>query len=152
MHEITQNPIHFRHPQSIFLYQPITRALTTANLRPCVMPRRETRQEPFYPLAFQAEGVLSLPASVRLSVRPHPVRMITRHKFELESPNLHQICIQGYSRLVLKMEVIDLDLQVHLAFSTHKTAFNVALVHWSRPAEGCYTSQTCSCLSMEETW
>ena len=40
---------------------------------------------------------------------------------------------------------IDLDLQGHLAISTHKMAFNVALVHWSRPAKGCYTSQTCSC-------
>ena len=63
---------------------------------------------PFYPLAFQAEGVLSLPASVHLSVcKLYLVRMITRHKFELESPNLHQTCIMGYSRLVLKMEVID---------------------------------------------
>ena len=40
--------------------------------------------------------------------------MITRHRFGLESPNLHQTCILEYSRLVLKMEVIDLDLQVHL--------------------------------------
>ena len=41
------------------------------------------------------------------------VCMITRHIFALESPNLHQSCIMGYSRLVLKMEVIDLDLQCH---------------------------------------
>ena len=41
------------------------------------------------------------------------VRTITRHIFELESPSLHQTCILGYSRLVLKMEVIDLDLQGH---------------------------------------
>ena len=41
---------------------------------------------------------------------------------------------------------IDLDLQGHLAISIHKTAFNVALIHWSKPAKGCYTSQTCSCL------
>ena len=38
------------------------------------------------------------------------VRTITRHKFELESPSLHQTCIMGYSRLVLKMKVIDLDI------------------------------------------
>ena len=79
-----------------------------------------TQRSTFYPLALQAEGVLSLPASVRLSVRPSVrpsvrefwlVRTITRHRFELESPNLHQTCILGYSQLVLKMEVIDLDLQ-----------------------------------------
>ena len=51
--------------------------------------------------------------SVRPSVRKlYLVRAITRHRFELESPNLHQTCILGYSRLVLKM-VIDLDLQGH---------------------------------------
>ena len=43
------------------------------------------------------------------------------------------------------MEVIDLDVQGHLAISTQETAFNVTLVHWSRLAKGCYTSQTCSC-------
>ena len=162
----------------------------------------------FLALALQAEGVLSLPAFVRLSVRPsvrklYLVRMITRQKYQLESPNVHQTCILGYSRLVLKMEVIDLelqghfghfdselyeiwlvraitrhrlglespnlhqtcilgysrlllkmeiidlDLQGHLAISTHKTAFNVALVHWSRTVKGCYTSQTCSCYSFK---
>ena len=46
------------------------------------------------------------------------VRMITRHRFELESPNLHETCILRYSQLVLKMEVIDLDLQGHLAILT----------------------------------
>ena len=39
---------------------------------------------------------------------------------------------------------IDLDLQGHLATSIHKTASNVTLVHWSRPAKGCYTPKTCS--------
>ena len=43
----------------------------------------------------------------------HFVRTITRHRFELKSPNLHQTCILGYSWLVLKKEVIDLDLQGH---------------------------------------
>ena len=41
------------------------------------------------------------------------VRTITRHRFELQSPNLHRICSLGYSQLVLKMEVIDLDLKGH---------------------------------------
>ena len=41
------------------------------------------------------------------------VHMITRHIFELESSNLWQICILGYSQLVLKIGVIDLDLQGH---------------------------------------
>ena len=51
---------------------------------------------------------------VRLFVREfYFVRTITRHRFELESPNLHQTCIMGYSQLVLKIEVIALDLQGH---------------------------------------
>ena len=78
-------------------------------------------------------------------------RAITFNGFELESPNLHQIWILGFLQLVLKMEGIDLDLQGHSAISTHKTAFNVALVHWSRPAKGCYMSQMCSCLSYVDT-
>ena len=73
------------------------------------------------------------------------VRAITFDGFELDPPNAHQICIKGFSQLVLKMGGIDLDLQGHLAISTHKTTFNVALVHWSRPAKVCYTPQTCSC-------
>ena len=36
---------------------------------------------------------------------------ITRHRFGIESPNLHQTCISGYSRRVMKMKVINLDLQ-----------------------------------------
>ena len=65
----------------------------------------------FYPLAFQAEGVLLLPASVHLSFCLETLfyYMITHHKSELELPNLHLV----YSWLVLKMEVIDLDLQVN---------------------------------------
>ena len=36
-----------------------------------------------------------------------------------------------------------------------ETAFNITFVHWSRPAKGCYVSQTCSCTYlalMEELW
>ena len=56
----------------------------------------------YCPLAFKAEGVLSLPASVRVSTRLsvrklYLIRTITRHIFGLESPNLHQTCILGYS-------------------------------------------------------
>ena len=58
------------------------------------------------------------------------------------APNMHL----GILKVVLKMGVINLDLQGHLAISTQETAFNVALVYWSRLAKGCYTSQTCSCL------
>ena len=43
--------------------------------------------------------------------------VITCNKFELESPNLHMICILGFYQLVLKMEVIDLYLQGHLVIS-----------------------------------
>ena len=66
--------------------------------------------------------------------------------FELESPNLHQIRNLGYSQLLLKMGLIDLDLQGYLAISSQETAFNVTVVYWSRLAKGCYTSQTCSFL------
>ena len=46
--------------------------------------------------------------SVRLSVRKLLFcRTLNRYIFELESPNLHQTCILEYSRLVLKMDVID---------------------------------------------
>ena len=54
--------------------------------------------------------------SVRPSVNPsvrklYHVRTITCHRFELKSPNLHQTCILGYSRLLLRIGLIDLDLQ-----------------------------------------
>ena len=176
----------------------------------------------FTPWPFRPKGYCRCPClSVRPSARPsarklYLVRTVTRHKFELESSNLHQTCIMGYPRLVLKtavidpdllgqfhgncdsefyaiwlvraithhrfvlalpnctqraswdtiswywkwrsltwtfnvilaiMGAIDRDLQGHLAISTDKTAFHIALVHWSKPANGCYTSQTCSCLS-----
>ena len=39
--------------------------------------------------------------------------MITCHRFDLESPNLHLTCILGYSELVLQIEIIDLELQGH---------------------------------------
>ena len=52
--------------------------------------------------------------SVRLLVcKLYIVRTITLHRFELESSNLHQICILGYSHLVSKIGFIDLDLQGH---------------------------------------
>ena len=64
--------------------------------------------------------------SVRPFVRPsvrklYLVRAITRHRFELESPNLHQTCIMGYSRWVLTIEVIDLDLQGHFRHLTQNS-------------------------------
>ena len=73
----------------------------------------------FYPWPFRPKGYCCcLHPSVCLSVSPsvyklYLVRMITRHRFELESPNLNQTCIMAYSQLVFKMEVIDLDLQGH---------------------------------------
>ena len=55
---------------------------------------------------------LSVRPSVRPWTLPCPHHMIARHRFELESPNLHQKCIiMVYYRLVLKIGVIDLDLQ-----------------------------------------
>ena len=70
----------------------------------------------FYPLAFQAERVLSLPVPVRLSVHKlYLVCTMTPHRFELESPNLYQIRIVGYSRLVSRIGVINHELQSNLA-------------------------------------
>ena len=37
----------------------------------------------------------------------------------------------------------------HFASEFQDTSFNVTLVHWSRPAKGCYTSQMCSCLRLQ---
>ena len=45
------------------------------------------------------------------------VRAITRHVFELGSPNLHQMCILGPFRTLLKMVLIDLYLQGHLGLN-----------------------------------
>ena len=42
------------------------------------------------------------------------IRAITRHRFGLKSQNLRQICILGYAGLVLKMGVVNLELQGHL--------------------------------------
>ena len=47
--------------------------------------------------------------------------MKTCNGFELESPNLYQVCILGFSQLVLKMGVINLDVQGHLAISTQNS-------------------------------
>ena len=71
----------------------------------------------FTPWPFKLKGYCQcLPLSVCLSVcKLCLLCVITRHRFGLESPNVHQTWILGYSRQVLKMEVIDLDLQVILA-------------------------------------
>ena len=52
------------------------------------------------------------------------VRTITRHDFKLGSPNLHQMCILGPFRTLLKMVSIDLDLQGHLGSKRSKSAKN----------------------------
>ena len=73
----------------------------------------------FLPLGTSAEGVMSVPLSVRLSVclsvRPSVhfwlVCTITRHIFNLWLPNLHQLCILPTHRLLSKIGSIDLDLQ-----------------------------------------
>ena len=45
------------------------------------------------------------------------VRAITCNGFQLQSPNLNQMCILSFFQLVWKMGAIDLDLQGHLAIS-----------------------------------
>ena len=50
--------------------------------------------------------------------------MITHHIFELGSPKLHQMCILGPCRTLLKMVLIDLELQGHLGSKTSKSTKN----------------------------
>ena len=63
------------------------------------------------PLFFRPSVCLACPSS-HLSVRKIDlVHTKIHHRFVLESPKLHQTCILGYSLLVLKKGVIDVDLQ-----------------------------------------
>ena len=54
------------------------------------------------------------------SAQKELVRTITLHAFELGSPDLHQICILGLSRTLLKMVLIERDIQGHLGAITVK--------------------------------
>ena len=78
-----------------------------------------TRRARFLPFDLSGRRgivVVRVCPSVHPSVRKlYFVHTITRHRFELESPNLHQICILGSSQLVLKTEVIDLEPWAKLA-------------------------------------
>ena len=69
----------------------------------------------FRPKRYCSCLLVSVCPSVCLACKLYFVNftLIARHKFELESPNLHQTCILGYSLLVLKNEVIDFDLKGH---------------------------------------
>ena len=74
----------------------------------------------FYPSANFAEGYcrclvvrLSVCPSVCPSVRSELVCAITQQGFDLESPSSHRMCILGPSSALLKMGLIDLDLQGH---------------------------------------
>ena len=64
------------------------------------------------------------------------VRMLTYNGYELGSPNLNQKCILGFSQQVLKMGVIDLDLQGHLAISTKKNAIQRRFCTWIEAGQG----------------
>ena len=69
---------------------------------------------PFRPKGYCCRLCLSVCPSICLLVcKLYLTGTITHHRFELESPNLHQTCIMGWSWLVLKIGVIDLDLQGH---------------------------------------
>ena len=88
-----------------------------SNIYPPPPPVSATKQNQyvtaiFTPWPFRPKGYCRcLRLSVHLSIcKLFLVCTITLHRFELESPNLHHACILGYSGLVLKMEVIDLDL------------------------------------------
>ena len=103
----------------------------------------------FYPSALRAEGVLSSPPSVclsvcpsvRLSVRNALVYAITRHRFQLGSPNWHQLCILGKVRLLSKMGVIDVDLQGHFGLKLinfHKFEPGHTITHQECKLESLY--------------
>ena len=57
------------------------------------------------------------------------VRTITRHVFELGSPNMHQMCILCPCITLLKMVLIDLDFQGHLGVKTVKIGPKRACLH-----------------------
>ena len=77
------------------------------------------RKHQFLPEASFGLRVLSLPASVCVSVRPSVrpccnhllVRAITHHPFKLGSPNLDHRCKRSWLRSLLFWGVIDFDLQ-----------------------------------------
>ena len=75
------------------------------------------------------------------------LRTITCNGFELESPNLHQTCILRFFQLVLKMWVIDLDLQGHLAISTQnsKKQHLMSFLYSDLFQSGVLYIPTCSC-------
>ena len=58
--------------------------------------------------------------------------MITCSGFELESSHLHQICLLGFSQLILKIGVIDLDLQSHFDKKWHSTPLLCTDLGWPR--------------------
>ena len=68
--------------------------------------------------------------------------MITFDEFELEPPNLQQICILGVSHCYWNQEW---PLRSFGYFEFQEKVFKVALEYWYRLARGCCTSQTCSC-------
>ena len=69
----------------------------------------------FLPEASFGLRVLSLPASVCVSIRPcvnhELIRAITHHLFKLGFPNLDHRCQRPWLRSLLFLGVIDLDLQ-----------------------------------------
>ena len=64
---------------------------------------------------------------------------------ELQSPDLRQMYILGFSHLVWQSGSLILTFKVTWPFRLQETAFNAASVHWSRMAKWCYTSQMSSC-------
>ena len=96
-------------------------------INPCCA---ELRIHAFLPPGLSGQRGIVI-ACIRLSVRPSVhklffVCMITHHRFEMESPNLHKTCILGYSWLLLKVEVIDLDLQAHFGHFDSEFLGNLA--------------------------
>ena len=97
----------------------------------------------------------SVCSSVHLSDHElYLVHTITPLRFELEPPNLHQICIMGYLQLILKMVVIDPHPQGHFghfdsecyATTWKNTQTNTHFAVWSSTS-----SQWVNCHHFENT-
>ena len=127
-----------------------------------LLVRAGIQVNPFSPWLLRPKGYchclrLSVCPFVRLSVRELSlVRTITIHIFELELPNFYQTCSLRYSRPLLKIGVIDLELQVnfgHFDLKFYENRFVRAIARHKFGLESTNLQQTCilgySCLVLK---
>ena len=106
----------------------------------------------FYPLAFQVEGVMSLPVYPpgRLAVHPsvRPSACLSALWLVTDLSRNHQMCTTPH----MHPGILSVDMENGGHWPGNLTSLtqnskkrNVALVYWSRPTKKCYTPQTWSC-------